>query len=254
MPYVNFISDEHFRETVLHVLNPYDNINQLRDSIIEAIRRDDIFRSDLFSNIVDPFKAVFEIKRYGAEEWGKKEILRQLDKSIEQEMGNFHQILLGGVDGWESLPVGNEFGVDLKNNDNTLFIELKNKYNTCNSGALKNVRRNLEAITARYNNATAYWAYIVPRHSNRSGEEVWVMANFNRIENVRKIWGGKVYELITEDQRALQAVYDSLPNVIKDLEQNQDLPEVTQIMGDILERLEPFLDEIQAGLFQRVFG
>ena len=125
----------------------------------------------------------FEIEKIGIKEWVKKEILRQLDKSVEQKMGEFHQMLLGGVDGWLDLKIGHE--VDLRNEEQTIHIELKNKFNTCSSSALSDVRRTLENITRTNHKVTAYWAYIIANTSKKSGEDIWVKKGKKRLWHIR---------------------------------------------------------------------
>lgn len=199
--YVDFISDEHYKECVRYVLDSFNNAVKLKVSLEKAINSGNIFKSSLFSNVVDPFKMIFEIEKIGVKEWIRKEILRQLDKSVEQKMGEFHQRILGGVEGWEDLRVGQ--GVDLVDKKKTTFIEIKNKYNTCSSAALKGVRRELEDLTSKNHRAKAYWAFIISKSSNKSGEDVWVKKGYNRIESVRKIWGEAVYEKVTGDINSL---------------------------------------------------
>ncbi len=121
--YVEFVTDDHFRHCVRYVLVAFYNVAELKQSILLALEKGDIFKSTLFSNVVDPFKMIFEIERIGVEEWVKKEVLRQLDKSIEQKMGEFHQKFPGGVAGWEDLGIGQ--AVDLKDEAGKVFIELK---------------------------------------------------------------------------------------------------------------------------------
>ncbi|KAA3611067.1 MAG: Eco47II family restriction endonuclease [Calditrichaeota bacterium] len=249
--YVDFVSDDHFKDCVRHVLEPYNNATQLKISLEEAIDRGDIFMSSLFSNVVDPFKMTFEIEKIGITEWVKKEILRQLDKSVEQKMGEFHQKLLGGVSGWEDLQVGNE--VDLKNEEENIFIEIKNKFNTCSSDALKGVRRKLEEITRANHEARAYWAYVIANSVLRSGEDVWIKKGFNKIDNVKKVWGANVYELVTGSPDSLEEVYSILPKVINDVLFETEAVEISVLIDEIIVLLEPHLQEIQNNIFNIVF-
>ena len=80
---------------------------------------------------------------------GYTELLRQSDKTINTKIGEFHQELLSKVNGWVDLGIGDETEVDLKKEDNSIFIELKNKYNTVNSSSTKTCREKLENILER---------------------------------------------------------------------------------------------------------
>jgi hypothetical protein len=249
--YVPFVSDEHFKQCVRHVLLTFNNALDMKISIERAIARGDVFDSLLFSNVVDPFKMAFEIKKIGGREWVKKEILRQLDKSVEQRMGEFHQKLLGGVKGWKDLGVGND--VDLMKTNGSVYIELKNKFNTCSSDALTAMRHKLEEITRNNHQTLAYWGFIIANTHEKSGETVWVKKKFNRIETVKKVWGEKVYEVVTGLPDALQQVYQALPQVIADVSEEGDMPDTSAIINEIIMLLEPHLENIQKQIYNQVF-
>lgn len=249
--YVNFISDEHYKNCVRYVLGSYSNAVELKESIEESIQKGNIFKSSLFSNVVDPFKMTFDIQKIGLKEWVNKEVLRQLDKSVEQKMGEFHQRMLGGVDGWVDLGIGHE--VDLMKEDKTVFLEIKNKYNTCSSDALKGVRSKLEDITSDNHEAVGYWAFIISKYSLRSGNEVWIKKGFNKIDAVRKIWGEQVYALVTEEENALEQVYNTLPTVINDVVEEDKVEDLSEIINQIALIIEPFLDEIKRRIYREVF-
>ncbi len=68
---------------------------------------------------------------------------------------NFTKKILGSVEGWDDLGVGDESKVDLFNSDKNIYIELKNKYNTCNSDALDKVKDKLLNILTNNAEATA---------------------------------------------------------------------------------------------------
>lgn len=249
--YVEFISDNHFKDCVRHVLNAYDNAITLKESIEYSIKKGDIFQSLLFKNIVDPFKMAFDINKIGIEEWIKKEVLRQLDKSVEQKMGEFHQKILGGVGGWTDLGIGQE--VDLMKNDKSIYIEIKNKYNTCSGDALTAVRRKLEEITRNNHDSIAFWAYIIAKTKQKSGEEIWIKSKFNKIDSVKKIWGEKVYEIVTGDPEALSKVYKVLPTVIMDVIKEDEIVEIEVTINEIIKLLKPQLGSIKLKIYSEVF-
>ncbi len=248
---MEFITDDHYKNCVRYVLDSYANAQELKLSIEESLEEGDIFKSSLFSNIIDPFKMTFDIQKIGLEEWVKKEILRQLDKSVEQKMGEFHQRMLGGVEGWVDLGVGHE--VDLMKEDKTVYLEIKNKFNTCSSDALKGVRGKLEDITRENHDAVGYWAFIISRYSERSGDEVWIKKGFNQIEAVRKVWGKEVYSLVTGREDALEQVYNTLPDVISDVVREDEMEHLSQIIGQISSLIAPYLDEIKERIYKEVF-
>ena len=206
--YVDFVSDEYFKNCVKWVCDTYIDPSLEFDK--KKIQR----------NGIDPFKMVYDIviRNLDFISWILREKARQYDKTSGGKIGDFHQKLLGGVSGWTDLGMGDETKVDLKKDDNTIFIELKNKHNTVNSDSLKSIRGKLERITEKYSNSTAYWAYIIEKNGT-SGESEWNYLGDNN-PKIRKIWGSKLYELITGKYDALEKTWIALPIAINDILKN----------------------------------
>ena len=144
--------------------------------------------------------------------WSKFELTRQEDKTINNKVGEFHQKLLGKVDGWFDLGTGDETEIYLKKEDNSIFIELKNKYNTMNSSSTAQCMKKLENIIEKYPDAVAYWAYIIGKNY-KSENRPW---RYKQKENerIRRVSGCKVYELITGDPKALEKTFKAIPKAI----------------------------------------
>jgi len=70
-------------------------------------------------------------------------------------------------------------------------------------------------VTEDYNGSTAYWAYIVEKNGS-SGESEWNYRGENN-PRVKKIWGNKIYELITGQPDALGKTWSALPLATKDI-------------------------------------
>mgnify|MGYP006340088345 FL=1 len=110
--YVDFISDE-------HLLNCVANLHK---SYLKA--KNNVSKKSFYSNKVDTIKLTFDSKfnNIDEEDLIQSEILRQIDKSINNSIGTFHEQVLGGIKGFE---VGKLSGFDIKANDNTLFADIK---------------------------------------------------------------------------------------------------------------------------------
>jgi hypothetical protein len=82
--------------------------------------KNNITKKNFYSNKVDTIKLTFDAKFKTIDEESliQAEILRQIDKSINNSIGTFHEQILGGITGFE---VGNLSGFDVKANDDTLF-------------------------------------------------------------------------------------------------------------------------------------
>lgn len=206
--YVSFVSDEDFIECIEHVINAYLSSNTI-ETPLEILKES--------TNTIDEFKTLFDvcINQTGFEGWTKFELIRQNDKTINNKIGEFHQELLGKVDGWVDLCVGDETEIDLKKADNSIFIELKNKYNTMNSSSTKTCREKLENVILKYPDATAYWAYVINKNY-KSEDRVWIYHE-REDERIRRISGDKLYEMITGDPQALEKVFEAIPQAIVDV-------------------------------------
>lgn len=201
--YVEFVSDEHLLECVKNLHNSY----------LKA--KNNISKKSFYSNKVDTFKLTFDSKfnDISEEDLIQSEILRQIDKSINNSIGIFHEQVLGGIAGFE---IGNLSGFDVKATDNTLFADIKNKHNTMNSSSAEALFQKLARYADDYKKAKCYWVQILAKGSF---EESW-KGDINGKEyghsRVFKISGDRFYALLSGQDDALIQLYKSLPLVISD--------------------------------------
>ena len=73
----------------------------------------------------------------------------------------------------------------------------------------------MEKALADHPKATVYWAYIISKN-NDSGEKIWEKKGRKTNDKIRRIWGAKVYELVTNDKNALKKTWEALPLAISD--------------------------------------
>ena len=128
--YVDFVSDEHLLNCIENIYNAY------------ARAKAKFTKSKFYSNKVDTFKLTFDAKFNGLSEEDliKAEVKRQIDKSVNNAIGSFHEQVLGGIEGYE---LGNLSGFDIKAKDNSLFADIKNKHNTMNSSSAESLFQKL---------------------------------------------------------------------------------------------------------------
>lgn len=249
-----FINDVKLDSAINHVTSALNTLQDDKVTIIEALNNKDVFGSKLFSNSIDPFAMKFGMSLYGDEKWLEMEINRQLYKTFEQRIGEFHQLLLGSVDGWHDLGVGDQSQVDLKKEDNSIFIELKNKHNTCNSSSLAKVEEKLITVLNNYPEAKGYWAFIVPGVKTKFNTELWKKGRGKsaKVKHGRlyKTWGSDVYKLVTGDGENLFRVYEILT------EANLNTPENTQklieVSNEILVAALPHLNTIKLKVYEEM--
>ena len=201
--YVNFISDEHLLSCIANLHKAY----------LKA--KNNITKKNFYSNKVDTIKLIFDAKFNSIDEESliQAEILRQIDKSINNSIGTFHEQILGGIKGFE---VGNLSGFDIKAKDNTLFADIKNKHNTMNSSAAEALFQKLARYANDYKKAKCYWVQILAKGSFC---ELW-SGEINGKEyshsRVYKISGDQFYALVSEQENSLFHLYKTLPIAIKD--------------------------------------
>lgn len=201
--YVDFVSDD-------HLLVCIENLHQ---AYVRA--KNNITKRQLYSNKVDTIKLTFDatFNEIDEESLIQSEILRQIDKSINNSIGTFHEQVLGGIKGFEA---GNLSGYDIKAKDNSLFADIKNKHNTMNSSAAEALFQKLSRYANDYKKAKCYWVQILAKGSFC---ELW-SGDINGKEyshsRVYKISGDQFYALLSGQDDALFQLYKKLPSAIKD--------------------------------------
>lgn len=155
--YVSFISDKHLLTCV----------ESLHRSYLKA--KNNISKKSFYTNKVDTIKLTFDAKFNNINENDliQSEILRQIDKSINNSIGTFHEQILGGIEGFE---VGKLSGFDIKASDDTLFADIKNKHNTMNSSSAEALFQKLSRYADDYKKAKCYWVQVL---SKGSFNELW---------------------------------------------------------------------------------
>jgi hypothetical protein len=201
--YVSFVSDEHL---ILCIEN-------LHKSYLKAKKA--ITKKSLFSNKVDTIKLTFDSKfnEISEEKLVEAEILRQIDKSINNSIGTFHEQILGGINGFE---IGKLSGFDVKAIDDTLFADIKNKHNTMNSSSSEALFQKLSKFADTHKKSKCYWVQVLAKNSFC---ELW-KGDINGKEyshsRVYKISGDQFYELLSGEKNALFNLYKVLPTAIND--------------------------------------
>lgn len=201
--YVNFISDE-------HLLSCIENLHQ---SYLKA--KNKISKRNFYSNKVDTIKLSFDAKFNGIaeEDLIQTEILRQIDKSINNSIGTFHEQVLGGIEGYE---VGNLSGFDIKANDDTLFADIKNKHNTMNSSSSEALFQKLARYADDYKKSKCYWVQILAKGSFNEHWKGDINGKEYSHSRVLKISGDQFYALLSGQEDALFQLYKALPRAIDD--------------------------------------
>lgn len=194
-------------------LNEAEFQRLVEDVVTKAKSAREVARANLRSNVLDPFAAVFEAAIAGKsiEDWYFDEENRQVQKTIQNAIGTFHQELLGSMPGWENLGVGG--GVDVRSEEFRIVAEVKNKHNTMNAASSEATFEKL-SNWLRYRDRDGFIAYlvkIVPKSPARFDRPWTHSARLNPArEDIREIDGYSFYAKVTGDDTALKTIYDAL--------------------------------------------
>ncbi len=201
--YLEFITDEHLLSC----------IGNLHSAYLRA--KKSINKRKLYKNKIDTIKLTFDAKfnELDEETLMKSEIARQIDKSINNAIGTFHEEILGGINGYEK---GFRDGYDIKAIDNTLFADIKNKHNTMNSSSAESLYQKLQKFANDYPTSKCYWVQI---WAKRSFYQVWkgtINGKEYAHDRVFAVSGDQFYSLLSGRKNALYELYEVLPKVIDD--------------------------------------
>ena len=236
--YVDFVSDKHLLTCIDNLHNSYANAKA------------NVTKKKFYNNKIDIIKLTFDSKFNNQEEEKviEAEILRQIDKSINNSIGTFHEQILGGIEGYE---IGKLSGYDIKAVDDTLFADIKNKHNTMNSSSAESLFQKLARYADTYKNANCYWVQILAKSSFN---ERW-MGEINGKEyshsRVYKISGDQFYSLLTGQDDALFQLYKILPLAISDFLKTKKKSNYASINSALTE-IEESIKESDRTLFDQI--
>ncbi|WP_162533893.1 Eco47II family restriction endonuclease [Clostridium baratii] len=213
MALLTFMSDEHLCSCIYRLYMAY-----MRD-------KRDLNLTDLYKNKLDPIKAYFdmEFNETSLEEFINIEAKRKADKNINNHIGNFHQELLNGIDGFEA---PQHAGYDVKKLDDTIFGELKNKHNTMNSSSTESTFQKLQRYANEYPNSTCYLVEVVATQSQNILWTPTCSGIAYSHPRIRRISIDKFYELATGNPNAFKELCDAIriatPQVINHIKESNN--------------------------------
>lgn len=203
-----FIKDSDFFECVNDVIVKVDEAEANADT-------------KLYSNVIDPFSAVIDAlrKEMPLTEWLEMEKTRQIQKTMQNAVGELHQSILGKVKGWEDMGTGSVF--DLRSRQKKIIAEIKNKHNTTKGNHKVRIYDDLSEQLQKkeYSGYTAYYVEVIPRNGARYDKPFTPSDNQTRSrrpenEKIRVVDGYTFYEKVTSRKNALKEMYEELPAVV----------------------------------------
>lgn len=225
MAYVSFISDEHLIYCVEKLFNAYESTKS--EFTIEKF----------YSNQIDPFKLLFDTKFFGItdEEKVMAEIARQIDQTISNHIGDFHENIVSGIKGYSKHPVGE--GFDITDDDcKLLFADLKNKHNTVTGTHLDNLHLKLSKYIEGKPDAKSYYVQIIS--SGSSFCKPWKLKGVTNPQ-VYKVSADKFYGILTKNPNAFAELCCALPKVVEDFLSDKDVKgaaSTNQVYSELISR------------------
>ncbi len=247
--YVDFISDKHLTDCISELYEKYYNAKV------------SFTKKNLYKNKVDIFKMLFDKKfnNLSDEQLIEKEIARQVDRTIVNAIGTFHERILAGVKNFEKV----DAGIDIKSKDDKIFIELKNKHNTVKGEDSKSIFTKLLGEIEKHPNSKAFFARIL---DTKSTNKEWSFTH-KKIEysneNIFIISGDQLYKIVTGKDNSLVELYQSLPKAIDDflatkkpdeLAENIHSTALTELKKDTKKSGREIIDEITYSNYSYYLG
>lgn len=125
-------------------------------------------------------------------------------KQIEMLKGNLAQVMIGNAPGFLNLGQGHATGLDCKKKDNSMYIELKHKFNTDNSSSRKSNMYKLSQQKRKNENARCIYGVIngyngkaKSKMEDHGGQMIEILHG----EELFKVVYGDDYRVLTEEMK-----------------------------------------------------
>jgi hypothetical protein len=237
--YVNYLSDEHLITCIANLHNAYTKA------------KNNLTKQDFYKNKVDTIKLTFDslFNSIDQDSLIQAEILRQIDKTINNSIGAFHEQVLGGIAGFEA---GNLSGYDIKAIDDTLFADIKNKHNTMNSSSAESLFQKLARYADTYKKAKCYWVQILAKSSFNTLWAGEINGKEYSHSRVYKISGDRFYALLSGQDDALFQLYKALPLAINDYLLSLKKSEQTLLENSALNEIKLSVDQTERTVLDQI--
>ena len=223
------------------------------ETVLEKFLKDKImpiYEHDKCCTNIDTIKKTFDMtfNEQTEEDWKKSNILRLVDKSLNNKIGELHEELMAYADGWDRCsnstdPKIKNNRVDLYKKDKSVFIELKNSSVTMNSAAREATISHLLAILEEFPDAIVGLG-IVNDHIKCSNNRITSIKTYTikgntldkKIKNtqtnignivdkkINQYSGTALFKLIFGDESYLNTLQNLIPPIYKKLKTTKIKP------------------------------
>lgn len=186
--------------------------SELKEIIVD-LHNKTLAEIDIRKNTLDIFSASIEcsLLNISLDEWKKLEKKRQIQKTLQNRIGDMHQNILATFNGINNLGTGKI--VDLESTDKNFISEVKNKHNTTKGNHKVAIYDDIKSVLSTKNkNTIGYYIEILPENGKLYNEEFQPSDNKiskrrEKDKRIRRIDGKSMYEIITGDSDALKKLY-----------------------------------------------
>lgn len=184
--------------------------------------------NDIYSNVIDPFSALLEssFNKMTYDQWIEAEKSRQIQKTLQNAIGTFHEEIIGEIKGFKNLKVGEI--IDIISEDKKIIAEIKNKWNTTKGNHKVAIYDDIASVLTDREGFTGYYVEVVPNKPipyNKAFTPSDNKTHLPRPENpkIKVIDGKSFYAMITGDENAIFRIYDEIMEELKKLKLNPDI-------------------------------
>ena len=203
--------------------------NKLKGVLLPIVKSayDSQDSSALRRNTLDVFSASLEsaLKGITFEEWLEQEKKRQIQKTLQNNVGDLHQKILATLDDIEDLGVGKV--LDLKSVKKKFIAEIKNKHNTTKGNHKVQIYNDMEKVLKNMPvGTTGYYVEILPKNGKAydipftpsdNTEEDKSKKRKTSNELIRQIDGKSFYTKVTGNKNALRELYLLIPEIVVEI-------------------------------------
>lgn len=203
-------------------------MTEIRDTILKFYESKikPIYASEVTIKNVDKIKKKIDMISYNIteDEWEIIEKRRIRDKQINNKIGELHEHILGNLKKWEKCKNGNDdisdLPVDICNNDRSIFIELKNNFNTMNASSKKGVISNLLEVKKKYPDAKVVIGIV----NGKDYQKIIKQNKTDENNTNNEIWeysGKRLYELVYGSD----SYYDDVMTILDEINKKVNVSE-----------------------------
>ncbi|MGN1165217.1 MAG: Eco47II family restriction endonuclease [Lachnospiraceae bacterium] len=218
---LSFITEANFRRIVYDTISKYDQI--LKPYTIKEFN----------SNLIDPIKLLFDKMVYDVD-WEyiiNDEIMRQRDKSNNNDIGYFHQRMFENISNCEVPHNGDKGGWDViftpdspisvipedsKKLVSVVYVEMKNKHNTMNKSSGDDTFTKMNNQIALDNNCACFLVEAIAQKSQNIMWERQVKKITLSHPLIRRVSIDQFYAIVTGEKDAFYQICMTLPQIIKE--------------------------------------